>query len=327
MGRTKTKASPLRSIIDELTDLPADALLGRIVLFTITDELVSLDDLTKWFAEHDLDPQRLPAANKSLDAFKKATSDTKNSYDLPKGRSAQVLCRDVTQTPDFVRRQITREIRDGKNKRLSYIDAITCTFYRPTDASNQDTARINIQINPDVLEAAEQQPMKDIAQEIYYRYIRYYKYLDGMKLRATVRDYLKSLNCIEIKGGVYFVHSSRDDELARLADVVSKFGGGCHMNTIPIVDLERERKFIAQVFEREASQSLNELARDAQDLLSSGKTITPAACAKIKARYDEVLANAEEHMLTLQVSQDVTTASAEAALSSLTRLTEKLVNG
>ena len=326
MGRTKIKASPLRSYIDELGDLPTDALLGRIVLFTITDEPVSLDDLTKWFDEHGLAPEHLPAPNKSLDAFKKATSDTKNSYEMTKGRSAQVLCRDVTQTVDFVRRQITREIRDGRNKRLSYVDAITATFYRPTDPSDQDTGRINIQINPDVLEAAELQPIKDVAREIYARYTRYYNFLDGMKLRATVRGYLKALNCIEIKGGVYFVHSSRDDELANLATVVSKFGGGCHMNTIPIVDLERERKFVAQCFEREASQSLNELARDAQQLLDSGKSVTPAACAKIKARYDEVLANAEEHMLTLQVSQDVTTAAAEVAQSALTRLTEKLVN-
>lgn len=327
MGRTKSKTvSPMRGYLDELNDLPADALLGRIVLFTITDEPVSLANLTQWFADAGLNPDHLPAPNKALDAFKKATSDTKNSYEMSKGRSAQVLCRDVTQTPDFVRRQITREIRDSRNKRLSYIDAITCTFYRPTDAADQDTSRLKIQINPDVLEDSEKQPIQDIAKEIYARYIRYFDYLDGMKLRATVRNYLKSLNTIEIKGGVYFVHSSRDEELGRLADVVGRFGGGCHMNMIPIVDLERERKFIAQVFEREASQSLNELARDAQELLSSGKSVTPAACAKIKSRYDEVLANAEEHMLTLQVSQDVTTAAAEVALSALTRLTEKLVN-
>ena len=322
---TTMAASPLRSYIDELGDLPTDALLGRIVLFTITDEPVSLTDLTRWFDDADLNPKYLPAPNRALDAFKKATSDTKNSYPMTKGRSAQVLCRDVTQTPDFVRRQITREIRDARNKRLSYVDAITCTFYRPTDPANQATARIKIQLNPEALEASEERPIKDIAREIHARYLRYYDYLDGMKLRATVRSYLKSLNCIEIKGGVYFVHATRDEELSRLSSVVSKFGGGCHMNTIPIVDLQREREFIAQVFEREAAQSLNELTRDAQELLSSGK-ITPAAAQKIKARYDELLVNAEEHMLTLQVSQDVTTASAEVALAAITRLTEKLVS-
>lgn len=325
MGKTATP-SKFKAALTGLDDLPADALLGRIVLFTITDEPVSLADLTKWFEDADLNPAYLPPPNKALDAFKKATSDTKNNYPMTKERSAQVLCRDVTQTPDYVRRQITREIRDARNKRLSYVDAITCTFYRPTDASDQNTARINIQTNLQFLEEAEAGPIKEIAREIYGRYVRHFDYLDGMKLRATVRGYLKSLNCIEIKGGVYFVHSSRDEELAALASVVSRFGGGCHMNTIPIVDLQREREFIAQVFEREASESLNQLAREAQELLSPGKSVTPAACQKLKARYDELLSNAEEHMLTLQVSQDVTTAAAEVALNSLTRLAEKLVN-
>ena len=56
MGRTTSKnASSLKSYLDEYDDLPADALLGRIVLFTITDEPVSLSDLTKWFDDAGLD--------------------------------------------------------------------------------------------------------------------------------------------------------------------------------------------------------------------------------------------------------------------------------
>jgi hypothetical protein len=321
---TKT-VSAMKQHLDKYDDLPADVLLGRIVLFTITDEPVSLDDLTRWFKDAGLDEEYLPPANKALDAFKKATSDTKDSYAMSKGRTAQLLCRDVTQTPDFVRRQITREIRDGKNKRLGYEGAITCTFYRPSNPADQNTARLKIQVNDAVLEPSEVEHVQHVAQAIYARHTRYYDYLDGMKLRATVRNYLKKLNCIEIKGGVYFVHASRDDELSRLSSVVDRFGGGCHMNMIPMVDLQKDREFMARMFEREASQALNEVAREAQELLSSGKNITPAACARIKAKYDEVVANAEEHMLTLQVSQDITTASAEVALNALSQLTEGLL--
>jgi hypothetical protein len=327
MGKTISKTpSAMKSYLDEYDDLPADVLLGRIVVFKITDEPVSLADLKKWFEDAGLDEDYLPPANKALDAFKKATSDTKDSYAMSKGRTAQLLCRPVTETPDYVRRQITREIRDSKNKRLGYEAAITATFYRPTDPQNQSTARIKITVNPDVLEASEVEHVQHVARAIHERHLRYFDFLDGMKLRATVRGYLKKLNCIEIKGGVYFVHASRDAELNALADVVSRFGGECHMNMIPMVDLKRDREFMARMFEREASQSLNEVAREAQELLSSGRKITPAACARIKAKYDEVLANAEEHMLTLQVSQDVTTASAEVALSAFTRLTEGLLN-
>lgn len=323
---TKKAPSSMKKYLDEYDDLPADVLLGRIVLFKITDEPVSLADLTRWFKDAGLDEAYLPPANKALDAFKKAASDTKDSYAMSKGRTAQLLCRDVTQTPDYVRKQITREIRDGKNKRLNYIDAITCTFYRPTDPNDQNTARIKITVNKDALEDSEVETVQHVARAIHARHLRYFDYLDGMKLRATVRNYLKKLNSIEIKGGVYFIHASRDVELNALADVVGKFGGDCHMDMIPMVDLKRDREFMARMFEREASQALNEVAREAQELLSSGSKITPAACARIKAKYDGVLANAEEHMLTLQVSQDVTTASAEVAMDMLTRLTEGLLN-
>lgn len=318
-------ASPLRSYIDELNDLPADSLLGRIVLFTITDEPVARSDMEKWFEELDLDKALLPTPNKYLDAFKKATSDTKDSYPLKRHRTAYLLCRDVLSNGEYIRRQITREVKDSGRKRLAYDEAITCTFYRPSQASDQSTAQLRITVNPDVLEPEEVEIVRLTAQAIYNRYVRYYDFMDGQKLRACIRNYLKKLNAIEIKGGVYFVHASRDDELGRLAELVRRFGGGCHMNMIPIVDLKREREFIAQVFEREASQSLNDLTREARELISSRKSITPAAYQKMKARYDEVLGNAEEHMVTLQVSQDVTAASAEVALNALLALQEEML--
>lgn len=318
--------SPLRSYIDELSDLPADVLLGRIVLFTITDEPVSRDDLVLWFEELGLDKAYLPTPNKYLDAFKKATSDTKDTYPMARGRTANVLSRDVTSTPNYVQRQITREIRDSKAKRLDYHEVIACTFYRPTSVDDQSSSRLQITVKTEDLEPGEIEHVRAIAQAIKTRNDRYCQYMDGQKIRATIRNYLKKLNAIEIKGGVYFVHASRDDELANLATLVGRLGGGCHMNMIPIVDLKQQREFIVSVFEREASQSLSEITREAQELISSRKSITGAAYAKMKARYDEVLNNAEEHMFTLQVSQDVTAASAEVALNSLRALEQRMMD-
>lgn len=321
-----SNTSPLRAYIDDLNDLPADVLLGRIVLFTITDEPVRHEDLTKWFADLGLDEKYLPTPNKYIDAFKKATSDTKESYPLTKGRTAHLLCRDVSSTTDFVRRQITREVKDSGRRRLVYGEAITCTFFRPPRTEDQDTARLQVTVNPTNLEPGELAMVQRIARDIAERYQRYYQFLDGQKVRATIRGYLKKLNAIEIKGGVYFVHSSRDDELGRLAQLVDRLGGGCHMNMIPMVDLERERAFMARVFEREASQALRDLTTEARELMAQRKTITGAAYAKMKARYDEVLNNATEHMENLQVNQDVTAAAAEVAHRALSELAEAMLS-
>lgn len=312
----------LRGYIESINDLPAEVLLGRIVLFTISDEAVSHSSVRDWFLELDLDMAFLPAPIRALDAFKKATSEAKGKYEMSKGRVAHVLCRDVTSTPDYVRRQITREIRDSANKRLSYDSAIECTFYRPTNPQDQGTSRLRLQVQQHNLEPDEVDRIKQEAQAIHQRHLRYYDYLDGMKLRSIVRNYLRHLNAIEVKGGVYFTHVSHDDELGRLAELVNRFGGDCHMNMIPIVDLARERNFFANIFEREASQSLAEIAREARALTANGNEPTSSQVAKLQQRYKQILDSAEEHTLTLQVSQDITTAAAESAQRALIDLQE-----
>lgn len=318
------KQSPLRSYVDDLNDLPADVLLGRLVLFTISDEAVTLPQMEQWFTELGLDKKFLPHANRAHDAFKKATTDAKDTYPMSKGRAGHLLCREVTTTSEYVRRQITREIKDGRNKRLSYDQAIECTFYRATNG-DQSTARLTIKPNLAILEGAEVSPVQAAAQAIYERYQHNIVHMDGMKLRACVRDYLGHLNALQVKGGVYFVHATRDAELASLAALVAKFGGECQMNMIPMVDLERQRKFITTIFEREASQSLSDLTREVRAVLASGKSITGTTYARLKGQYDEVMDHAVEHTETLQVSQDVTAASAEVAQKALMELMEAML--
>ena len=113
-----------------------------------------------------------------------------------------------------------------------------------------------------------------------------------------------------------------DAELSALCELVNRFGGGCQMKTLPIVDLDEEREFIAAVFEREAAQALQEITRDVRSAM--GSSITGAAYAKLKERYDEILEKAQEHMVNLQVTQDITAASAEVALDALAKLQEKM---
>jgi hypothetical protein len=319
----RTSSSALSKYLTKAGDLPRDVLLGRIVFFTITDEGIARDDLVQWFKDAKLDESLLPPEIKAVDAFLKATSEAKESYELPNGRTAYVLCRDVTSNNELIRRQITREIKDAKRKSLSYAPGISATFYRGVGAK----ARLDLRLNTQDLERGEKQHMEQIAKAISARFTRYYKLLDGNKLRAVVRNYLKGpLNAIEVKGGVYFVHASKDDELARLAEVVNKFGGGCKMNAIPIVNIEREREFIASAFEQQASSALGDIAKKAKELKDSGRKITPAVYDKFKAEYDDLLARAQEHMVTLEVSQDLTAAAAEVALKSLKALQKEITS-
>ena len=321
-----SKHSPLRDYIDEMNDLPVDVLLGRIVVYTITEEQVKRSDLEQWFTELNLDQTFLPHPNKRHDSFKKATKDLdKESYAMRGQRTAHLMCREVNATPDYITRQITREVRDSGRRKLNYDSAITCTFYRPNPERGEDSARLQISVLADQLEPDEVKLVQSYAQLIYKQYEHHYEFMDSQKVRGMVRNYLKKLNAVEIKPGVYYVSCTRDDELTRLSNLVQRLGGGCHMNMIPIVNLKREREFITHVFEREAEQALSALTKEAKELMATRKSITPAMYAKIRERYDEVLANAEEHMLTLEITQDTTAASATVAGRVLEELQNKML--
>lgn len=313
----------LTTYLDKHGDLPGDVLLGRIVLFTISDEPVKRDKIVQWFKELGLNPAYVPAENKAQHAFEKATSEAKEVYTMTKGREGHVMCRDVSRTPNMIRRQITREIKDGKNRVLSYDRAIDCTFYKPNDPADQSGARLSIQLVKENLEAGEQKDLRIVAENIQQRFYRYFEFLDGMKLRATVRTYLKKvLNAMEVKGGVYFVQAKYDDELTALSELVTRFGGDCEMNAIAIVNVERERKFFAQVLQREATQALNELAREIEEAAANPK-VSMATVERLKARLAESNASTAEHMDTLQVTKSVTTAASERVQTLLTGLQVK----
>jgi hypothetical protein len=156
-------------------------------------------------------------------------------------------------------------------------------------------------------------------------YTRYYAFLDGQKIRAVVRNYLGYLNALEIKGGVYFVHSNRVQELMNLQKVVASLPG-CHLDLIPLVDLPSARTMIVETFQREAVESLNTLVKDIAHVKGSRKSITSDAYAKLQRQYEVVMNRAVEYTRTLAVSQDVTSAAAELALDALTDLKFQMLN-
>lgn len=327
----------LRQTILDTGDLPEEILLGRLVLFTITDEPTRRDQLVAWFDELGLNKDLLPAEIKPIDAFKKATSEAKDKYELPTGETAVVLCRDVDSNPAYIKRQITREVRNTRQQQLSYNRAIECTFYRgqsgsTTDANGNATSRVrrgserfHIRVDKAGLTEGELRAVQDIARGIKARYEHYYDHFDGNRLRATVRDYIKYLNAVEIKAGCYFVHVSRSAELRALQTLVERLGGGCFMHTIPLVDLEEQRKMVTTAFTREAADDLADLTRDARTLAAGGK-VTSEAYARIKSRYDQILAKADEHMTGLQLGQDITGAAAQTALDALRAVQEGVLS-
>jgi hypothetical protein len=321
--------SDLRDYLNSINELPDDVLLGRIVMFTVTDERVERAKLEQWFVDLNLNPTFIPAENRAIDSFKKATTDVDSTeYELPGNLKGILLTRNVTTDNEMVVRFIVREIRDSARRKLAHDKVIEAVFYKETKAGGKvqrGTGAIRLTKVMDDLEPSEEPNIDKAIQAVKDSYDNYYRYIDGQKIRAMVREYLKYLNAIEIKGGVYFVHKNRTDELLRLRDLLNRVGGGCRMDQIPIIDLDNERQIIVEAFQREAEESLSNLVKDIAFVRSTRKKVTPDAYAKLKRAYDRVMDQAMEYQRTLGLSQTRTSAAAELALDSLGELQKALL--
>lgn len=325
---TKAK-SEFRKYLDKAGELPRDVLLGHIVMFTINDGQYDRTEVDRWFDELQLDPQFVPEQGKAIDAYKKATSEANGSgYPLSDGNTAEVLVRDVSAGKDTVIRHLIREVKDPKAKRLAYNKIAEAIFYRPTVRNGKveaGTERFRLTIDHPTLLPNERAPMDAVVEQVSAAYDRYCNYMDGMKVRAMVRDYVLHLNGIALKAGVYFVHVSRVDELERLATLVDRLGNGCMMHLMPMVDLDTQRDMVVEAFQAEAAAQLTNVVREISHLRETRKKITPDAYAKVKAQYDSVMTKASEYTRTLKISEDRTEGAAEIALDALAALQQQML--
>lgn len=326
------KASTLKNYLDESGELPQDVLLGNIVLFTINDGEYSRDQVAQWFDELMLNPEFIPEPNKAVDAYKKATSEADDfEYALHDGNSAHLLVRDVDNGKEMIVRHLVREVRDSRKQRLAYAKIGEAVFYRPSVRGGKTvpgSERFRLTIDNSTLLTGEREAMQEpVVAQISRQYARYVDYMDGMKVRAMVREYVKHLNSVALKPGVYFVHVSRKAELDRLATLVDRLGHGCFMHLVPLVDLEQQRDRVIEAFQVEAEHNLAEIVAKIQHVRASRKSITPDAYAKLKREYDQVINRAMEYTRTLNVSQDRTAGAAEVALDALVALQTDMLGG
>lgn len=321
----------LSDYLKSVTELPDDVLLGRIVMFTITDNPIEHADITSWFASLGLNPRFIPPKNRPIDSFKKATSEVdKWEYGLPKENTGILLTRKVTTDQEMVCRYVVREVRDSARRRLTHSKVIEAVFYKGVVRSGKVQAgseRIRIQRDDNGLDPIEIPDVDKAIQHIVDRYEYHNKYVDGQKIRAIVRTYLRHLNAIEIKGGVYFIHKSRTQELNKLCEFVNRCGPGCRMDQIPLVDMDNERDMIVEAFQREAEESLTDLVKEIVHVKSTRQSITPKSYASLKQKYDRVMDQAMEYQRTLKLTQFRTSTAAELALDSLADLQSRLLGG
>lgn len=325
------RKSEFRKYLDQAGSLPADVVLGWIVVYQVRDAQYDRATLEQTFDELGMNPGLIPAPNNPLHAYMKATSSVDDvDYKLPHDQVAHVLVRDQMEDKEVVVRQLTREIRDTKRGRLGYAKIGEAAFYRPVSRGGKveyGTERIRLTVDNSALTADERPVLQGVLDKIASEYDRHVNYMDAMKYRAVIRDYLLHLNALKIKDGFYFVHNNRGDELEKLRTLVERLGGGSTMFLLPLVDLDTQRDMVVQAFQAEAEEALNDIVKQVAHVRGTRKSVTPQAYAKIKKEYEQAINRSKEYGRTLKVSATTTAAAEELALEALAALQNDLLEG
>lgn len=322
----------LKTYLAGVSELPHDVLLGHIVIYTVNDAAYELNKLTTWFDELNLDKSYLPSAAKPIDAYKKATADADDfEYKLDNERVAHILVRDVGADNEMIERHLVREIKQGHKRVLDYQKIGEAVFYRPKASKGktvQESHRFRLNILHSELADNERSPLQTVVDKITASFDRHLNYLDGMKIRAMVREYVKGpLNGIELKPSMYFVPVSRADELERLTELMERLGNGCVMQLIPLVEMKKQKDMIIEAYQKDAERSFGDFVKRVTHLRSSRKSVTPDAYAQLRAEYEAIVNRAAEYRSDLDVVADRTTGAAEVASAALAALARTLLEG
>ena len=318
----KTKTD-LRSYIEENGKLPPDCVLGYIAWFSVNDAAYDAEQLVKDFDRLQLNSSLLPAPLRTDDAFEKASKEIdKFKYAVVGGSTAEILIREVARDTRTITRHMIREVKDSAGRRLLYEKVGELVFYKGATRGgivDQSSARARVTLDP-ALSPSERDILTPVARAFTEAYHRFRDFHDGQKIRGILRNYLVYLNAVQMKPSVYFVHSSRSEELEHLKAFADGLGTASLM-LLPQADLPRLRQDVIDAFQEEAEKDLSQVIVDIQKLRSSRSgDIRPAAYTKIKEDYDRVMRKDSEYSRTLQINQDKTAGAAELAVDALMAL-------
>ena len=310
----------MRAYIEANGNLPPDCVLGYIAWFSVNDAAYDAEQLVKDFDQLQLNSSLLPAPLRTDDAFEKASKEIdKFKYAIVGGNTAEILIREVARDTRTITRHMIREVKDSAGRRLLYEKVGELVFYKGATRGgivDQSSARCRAALDPS-LSPSEHDILTPVVRQFTEAYHRFRDFHDGQKIRGILRNYLVYLNAVQMKPSVYFVHSSRSDELERLKAFADGLGTASLM-LLPQADLPRLRQDVIDAFQEEAVKDLQQVIVDITKLRASRSgDIRYEAFTKIKKDYDRVMRKASEYSRTLQIDQDKTAGAAELAVDAI----------
>lgn len=273
--------SSITNYRDAASKLDDGYFLGQVVSFTICEGDVDLSALHEQIEKLGLRDGVLKDRIRRVDAFKRAANDIATKFLKFNGQQNSILVRAVGQDAQESHRHVVLEeaiFRTGEERKVKYTPLFKLAYDRgQKDEEGQwvndsiycedqgATSLLNDEGKKWIVEA-----VGDDGKELKARFTHYSTHIDSHAVRTFVRDYIRSLNGINIKGahsgGLYFVHQKHAQELRDLATLIKDIGSEMHL--IPLLDIVDQRDHIAQAFVDDTLEEIRALDAEIDAILS-----------------------------------------------------------
>jgi hypothetical protein len=290
-------------------DAEEQAYLGWLLWYSIGGLRVTPEELSAMFDASGLSRAYFPPPIRAVDAFRRATSEVKVRRPLqgfPNGVRA-LLVRETECGPEKIVRCLVEERPGGKGRRPRYDPVGEMVFNRRAEGfyAALDAG------HPLAEEAVER------ARRLYVEYRRHYTGEHLRRMAARVIDECRGVS-VRPSGAVYFVPRAYGgvleslEELFRLLRPASR--GVLEFHRVPVVDMEEQRRMVAEKMEEHVRERLRQLAgalggrEDLADLPGALRECAVRFAGVLRARQEvprgEVERAAEElRRLALQVRE------------------------
>jgi hypothetical protein len=230
--------------------------LGSLVWWTVTDTVITHDDLKALFAKHDI-PEDALIATRARSAFKKALKEAEKDK----------LVRRIKDDADVIVYGVVEENADEVALDLDYTTTGVVIY-------NKETKTLTFKVTPE--------------READIR-LAFEKYMTGYtsrEVREIVKKYISEF-CDGFlargNGGVYFVPENKTSDLLKVEKAVAEINGGSHVFIMGVPDMDRERANALRLWTEEANREVEEMTKDIEKLVTAKSTRKGTLEARIES--------------------------------------------
>jgi hypothetical protein len=325
MTATYADVTSYRSIAEQL---PSEAFLGQIVMYTVREVDVHLDTLQtlvnqRGLTKGDLRPKIFPA-----DAFKRACAELATTFNKRADTKAALLVRPAGQDEEFIYRNLVLErarYTGEKRSSLKYYTLATLAFRRtdevvvteypdavPGGLTPEESAWVNTYLGVD-------------GKHLKERHRHWKAHIDSDGVRSYIRSYLLALDGFAMKknGGVYFIPQEHAPELRLLAQVIGEVGSSMHL--VPLLDIGGQRELLAETFTDDAMLAADSFMREVQKILADpSQSVSRKVYDGYVARAGEMLGRTKKYSHLLDEKLVGAHARVQLLVGQLADLSDKL---